>query len=104
MCGESVIKPQLETTMTALINIQFMPLQPLELEIYNLRITEVCGYPIDCRSPTSRWPLRFASKMLSYIGIRSEIGGDHICIRVQKKYDSNNKKILRKKEVVTSHY
>jgi len=74
------------------------------LERYHLGITEVWGFPIDGRSPTSRWPLRLASKVLSYIGFRSEIRGDHLCIRVQKRDGSNNNNFQRKQEIVTSHY
>ena len=74
------------------------------LDRYNLHITDVWGYPIDGSSPTSRGLLRFASKILKVIGIRSEVNGDQLCIRIQRKSPLNSNHRQRKQEVVASHY
>jgi len=74
------------------------------LDRYNLSITEAWGFPIDGSSPSSRWLLRFVSKMLSCIGFRSKVSGDQLCMRLQKKAYSSNTNFQRKKDNVTSHY
>jgi SAM-dependent methyltransferase len=74
------------------------------LDRYNLSITEAWGFPTDGSSLSSRWLLKFVSKMLSYIGFRSEVSGDQLCIRLQKKADSTNTNFQGKKDNITSHY
>ena len=74
------------------------------LDRYNLQITEVWGYPVDGNSPTSRRALRLASKMLKAIGIHSEVSGDHVCLRIERKDFQKAISPRSKQEVVTSHY
>jgi 2-polyprenyl-3-methyl-5-hydroxy-6-metoxy-1,4-benzoquinol methylase len=81
-------------------------LYPFErlLRRYSLEIDEIWGYPVDGHSPTSRGALRLLSKILKFVGLKSNPSGDHLCMKISRIKNDKNSSAISKSEVVSSHY
>lgn len=82
--------------------IAILPFERL-LKRYSLEIDNHWGFPINGNSPTSGSFLKVGAKLLKILGVKSNISGDHLCLKI-KKIKNEKKSSSNKKEIVASHY
>lgn len=71
---------------------------------FGLKIEQRWGFPVDGSSPTSRRGLRLAARLLSALGVRSPIAGDHLCMLIRRNQESIGAAPRTKQDLVASHY
>ncbi|MBC7996069.1 MAG: class I SAM-dependent methyltransferase [Rhizobacter sp.] len=74
------------------------------LRRHGFEIESSWGYPLDGSSPTSRFGLQAAARVLRALGVQGSPSGDQLCLLVRKGSDLHPSKARSKRESVTSHY
>jgi SAM-dependent methyltransferase len=69
-----------------------------------LLVSESWGFPLDGSSPTSRYILRLAVKLLHVVGIRGEPSGDNLCMVIRPVPGALEISRHLKREMLTEHY